>query len=162
MIEWTKDVWSRWTGGSGAPAWTLEAAGFDLTTIEAAGAALTHQHYGDPLPKMIWGTNNWRIATATMFSLFFAGNDYAPRTKVGGVPIQDYLQDHFIAMASKVAETLKDERNVVGFDTLNEPNVRTNERTNERTNARRCCCCCCCCWRWRLLFAFLLLCPSNI
>ena len=71
-IDPHQDVWSRWTGGSGAPAWTLEAAGFDLMTIEETGAALTHQHYGDPLPKMIWGTNNWRLATATMFTLFFA------------------------------------------------------------------------------------------
>ena len=120
FIDPHQDVWSRWTGGSGAPAWTLEAAGFDLMTIEETGAALTHQHYGDPLPKMIWGTNNWRLATATMFTLFFAGNDYAPKTKVGGVPIQDYLQDHFVAMAANVALTLRNERNVVGFDTLNE------------------------------------------
>jgi hypothetical protein len=34
-----QDVWSRYCGGSGAPAWTLEVVGFDLHAIEDAGAA---------------------------------------------------------------------------------------------------------------------------
>ncbi|KAF8750382.1 Cellulase (glycosyl hydrolase family 5) [Rhizoctonia solani] len=35
-----QDVWSRYSGGSGAPAWTLEAAGFDIGNIGGAcGAA---------------------------------------------------------------------------------------------------------------------------
>ena len=38
-----------------------------------------------------------------------------------GIPVQKYLQSHFINAMKKVAEVLKDEPNVVGFDTLNEP-----------------------------------------
>ena len=34
-----QDVWSRYSGGSGAPAWTLELVGFDLTALEETGAA---------------------------------------------------------------------------------------------------------------------------
>jgi hypothetical protein len=59
-------VFSRWTGGDGAPYWTLEAVGFDLDNLDATGAAITHQAHGDPLPAMIWPTNNFRLATATM------------------------------------------------------------------------------------------------
>lgn len=38
-----------------------------------------------------------------------------------GTPVQDYLQEHFIAAMVQVAEALRDEPNVVGFDTLNGP-----------------------------------------
>ena len=41
-IDPHQDVWSRWTGGDGAPAWTLELAGMDLEKIVPAGAAVVH------------------------------------------------------------------------------------------------------------------------
>ncbi|KAK7680350.1 hypothetical protein QCA50_016590 [Cerrena zonata] len=34
-----QDVWSRYTGGSGAPAWTIQLAGFDLDALEETGSA---------------------------------------------------------------------------------------------------------------------------
>jgi len=85
------------------------------------GAALTHQEFGDPFPRMSWPTNYGRLACATMFTLFFAGNDFAPKTFVDGVPVQEYLQSHFANAMKEVAKVLKDEQNVLGFDTLNEP-----------------------------------------
>ncbi|MCJ7533053.1 MAG: hypothetical protein MUO64_18780 [Anaerolineales bacterium] len=30
----------------------------------------------------------------TMFTLFFGGNDFAPKTKVNGEPVQEFLQRH--------------------------------------------------------------------
>mmetsp|Transcript_45102 Transcript_45102/g.57743 ORF Transcript_45102/g.57743 Transcript_45102/m.57743 type:complete len:754 (-) Transcript_45102:163-2424(-) len=119
-----QDVWSRWSGGDGAPYWTLEAAGFNIDHLGKTGAAITHQEHGDPLPAMIWSTNNWRLATATMFTLFFAGNTYAPGVTAfdTDVPIQDFLQEHFVGAMKQVATALRLEKNVVGFDTLNEPN----------------------------------------
>lgn len=121
LIDPHQDVWSRWCGGDGAPGWTLEAAGFDLARLDETGAAITHQAIGDPLPQMIWPTNSGKLAAATMFTLFFGGNDFAPRTTVRGEAIQEYLQRHYIAAVSAVARRLKDLPNVVGYNTMNEP-----------------------------------------
>jgi len=121
FIDPHQDVWSRFTGGDGAPGWTLEAAGFDLTKLHATGAAILHQEHGDPFPRMIWPTNYNKLAAATMFTLFFAGDDFAPQLKVEGAAIQGYLQSHYINAIKQVALKLKDLPNVVGYDTLNEP-----------------------------------------
>ncbi len=122
FIDPHQDVWSRWTGGDGAPGWTLEAVGMDLTHLHETGAAISHQTHGDPYPRMIWITNRLRLGAATMFTLFFAGNDFAPATLIDGVPVQEYLQSHYIESIRQVALRLKDLPNVVGYDTLNEPN----------------------------------------
>jgi hypothetical protein len=116
-----QDVWSRFTGGDGAPGWTLEAVGFDISKLHSTGAAFTHQECGEPYPRMLWPTNNNKLAAATMFTLFFAGNDFAPELKVEGIPIQEFLQSHYINAIKKVAAKLSDLPNVVGYDTLNEP-----------------------------------------
>jgi hypothetical protein len=121
FIDPHQDVWSRFTGGDGAPGWTLEAAGFDIRHLYETGASIVHQIHGDPFPRMVWPSNSTKLATATMMALFFAGNDFAPLLKVDGQPIQDYLQSHYLAAMQKVAERLKDLPNVVGYDTFNEP-----------------------------------------
>ena len=38
FIDPHQDVWSRWTGGDGAPYWTLELAGMRPERFEAAEA----------------------------------------------------------------------------------------------------------------------------
>ena len=121
FIDPHQDVYSRFSGGDGAPGWTLEAAGFDIRNFKETGAAIVHQTHGDPFPRMVWPTNAWKLAAATMFTLFFAGNDFAPKTMVDGVPIQDYLQQHYFNAMKKVAQKVKDLKCVIGFDTLNEP-----------------------------------------
>ena len=121
FIDPHQDVYSRFSGGDGAPGWTLEAAGFDIRNFKDTGAAIVHQTHGDPFPRMIWPTNAYKLAAATMFTLFFAGNDFAPQTKVDGTPIQNYLQEHYFAAMKKVAQKLKNLECVMGFDTLNEP-----------------------------------------
>ncbi|KAH9255402.1 hypothetical protein BASA81_006521 [Batrachochytrium salamandrivorans] len=126
IIDPHQDVWSRFSGGDGAPGWTLQAAGFNLDTLHDTNAAVIHSiamERNESYPTMIWPTNYGKLASATMFTLFFAGNEFAPKTKVNGQPIQDYLQEHYLAAMRQVATRLKDERNVLGFDTLNEPNV---------------------------------------
>jgi hypothetical protein len=121
FIDPHQDAWSRFTGGDGAPGWTLEAAGFDLTKLHATGAAILHQEHGDPFPHMIWPTNYNKLAAGTMFTLFFAGNDFAPKLNVGGMPIQEYLQSHYINATKQVVLRLKDLPNVIGYEFLNEP-----------------------------------------
>ena len=121
FLDSHQDTWSRFTGGDGAPGWTLEAVGFDLTKLGASGAAyLTPPE--DAVP-MAWNANNMRCGAGTMWTLFFAGNDFAPLTKVEGEPVQEYLQRHYCAMLGRVAQAVKDEPNVLGFDILNEPSV---------------------------------------
>jgi len=121
FIDPHQDVWSRWTGGDGAPAWTLEAVGFDLQCLHETSAAFTHQESGDPYPRMIWPTNTSRLACATMFTLFFGGNDFAPETLIDGQPVQEYLQGHYIKAIQQVAMRLKGLSHVIGYDSLNEP-----------------------------------------
>lgn len=121
FIDPHQDVWSRWTGGDGAPAWTLEAIGIDISRLHTTGAAVSHPTHGDPFPRMIWPSNYARLGAATMFTLFFGGKDFAPNTFVDGVQVQEYLQRHYLDAVKQVAERLKDLPNVVGYDSLNEP-----------------------------------------
>jgi hypothetical protein len=121
FIDPHQDVWSRFSGGDGAPGWTFEAVGFDLTHFVETGAAIVHATHPEPYPKMIWSSNAGKLACATMFSLFFGGNDFAPNTNVEGEPVQEYLQKHYIEAMRQVALRLKDEPNVLGYDTMNEP-----------------------------------------
>ena len=121
FLDSHQDAWSRFTGGDGAPGWTLEAIGFDLAQLGESGAAyLTTPEHAVP---MAWNANNMRCGAGTMWTLFFAGNDFAPRTLVEGEPVQEYLQRHYCAMLGRVAQAVKDEPNVLGFDILNEPSV---------------------------------------
>jgi hypothetical protein len=121
FIDPHQDGWSRWTGGDGAPGWTLEMLGMDLTKLHDSGAAFIHAYNGGTLPRMMWPTNLSKYGAATLFSLFFGGKDFAPNTKIDGVNAQEYLQDHYIKAIARLAEATKDLPNVTGFDTLNEP-----------------------------------------
>lgn len=121
FIDPHQDVWSRFCGGDGAPGWTLEAAGMEITRLHEAGAALVHAFYGDPLPRMIWYTNADKLAAMTMFTLFFGGNVFAPRAAVAGEPIQEFLQRHYLAAFRQLALRLQGLPNVVGYEAMNEP-----------------------------------------
>jgi len=124
-----QDVWSRFTGGSGAPMWTIYACGLNPEKFAVTQAALVQNTWPDPkdFPKMIWATNYTRLATQTILTLFFAGNDFAPRAIIDGKNIQDYLQEHYIAACEHLAKRIHEagdlERDVViGWESMNEPN----------------------------------------
>ncbi|WP_041624095.1 glycoside hydrolase family 5 protein [Spirochaeta thermophila] len=124
LLVWVdphQDVWSRWTGGDGAPAWTLEAVGMDPRRMHASGAAFLHQEAGEAFPYMAWPTNYSRYGAATMFTLFFGGRVFAPHCRVEGRNVQEWLQDRYLGMLREVARSLRGLRNVVGVGTMNEP-----------------------------------------
>lgn len=86
-----QDVWSRFSGGSGAPYWTYIAAGMNPKHFKETEAAIVHNTADDPtaFPRMIWSTNYDRLAAATMFIMFFAGRHYTPKAILDGQNIQD-------------------------------------------------------------------------
>ena len=128
IIDPHQDVWSRYSGGSGAPYWTLAAAGLDPHAFTVTDAAKVHNTDPDPqnYPKMIWSTNYERAAVATMFTLFWAGQHFAPNCILNGVNIQEYLQSHYIDCMAHLARRIHDaggleDEIVVGWESLNEP-----------------------------------------
>ena len=132
FIDPHQDVWSRVTGGDGAPLWLFDKVGLDYTKFDEAEMAITMQYLYDPsnkksYPQMVWGNNYKYFINGTMWSLFFAGRDFTPNFKVNDensgeeLNIQDYLFAHYIGSLKEIAERIKDQPHVFGFDTLNEP-----------------------------------------
>ncbi|KAI9723607.1 MAG: hypothetical protein M1812_000907 [Candelaria pacifica] len=124
-----QDVWSRFTGGSGAPIWTLYACGLNPEKFDVTEAALVQNTWPEPsrFPKMIWATNYTRLACQVVFTLFNAGRDFAPKAIIDGMNIQDYLQGHFIAACKHLAQRIHDVGDlendvVIGWESMNEPN----------------------------------------
>ncbi|PKL08010.1 MAG: hypothetical protein CVV51_11135 [Spirochaetae bacterium HGW-Spirochaetae-7] len=122
FIDPHQDAWSRWTGGDGAPAWTLDQIGFNPRTLHRSGAAFIHEETGDPYPKMRWPSNYSRLACQTMFTLFFAGDDFAPGLRIDGMDSRNWLQGRYIEALARLAGRLARFEAVIGVDTLNEPN----------------------------------------
>ncbi|KZT08198.1 glycoside hydrolase family 5 protein [Laetiporus sulphureus 93-53] len=124
-----QDVWSRYSGGSGAPAWTLEAVGFDLHNLEEPGAAWLKGvkgggHVEDE--RGLWPCGYQKLAAATMATCFWAGDKFAPKLKVKDpqgeeVSIQVFLQTAYLNMWEVVAKAVGDLEAVLGFEIMNEP-----------------------------------------
>ena len=124
-----QDVWSRFSGGSGAPMWTLYAIGLDPKAFAVTEAALVQNTMQKPeeFPKMIWATNYTRMACQVIFTIFFGGKEFAPKAIIDGKNIQDYLQDHFIAAYAHLAKRINEAGDlendpVIGWESMNEPN----------------------------------------
>ena len=111
-----QDVWSRWTGGDGAPRWTLEKLGMEPEKLDATGAAVTSSR-----KAMTWPVNYSLYAATTMFTLFFAGNTFAPEARIDGESVQDFLQKRYIDAFRYCHRRLKSCKAIVGWGVMNEP-----------------------------------------
>ncbi|CAL1708345.1 unnamed protein product [Somion occarium] len=140
-----QDVWSWYSGGSGAPTWTIESAGFDLDALEESGSAwlnglrvkTAEGKYDEedrgmvkPEERGLWPTGYQKLAAATLTTCFWAGDTFAPkvkvkrRTKTGNeedVSIQQFLQDDFLNMWEVLADAVGHLSGVLGFEIMNEP-----------------------------------------
>ncbi|BGP55967.1 hypothetical protein JCM8202v2_003574 [Rhodotorula sphaerocarpa] len=83
-IDAHQDVWSRHAGGSGAPTWTMTLVGLDIRNLKPTGAAHAHNLHleaDDPPPK-VWPSGMTKLAAATMATVFWGGDVFAPKRKV--------------------------------------------------------------------------------
>ena len=132
FIDFHQDVWSRMSGGDGAPGWTFEAVGLDFSRFDAADAAhvmqhrFDYQHSGDAqpaYPSMSWVSNYRMPANAIMWTLFWGSKHITPDFMINGLAVSDYLQSHFLGAMAQVARRVAGMPHVIGFDSLNEPGL---------------------------------------
>lgn len=143
-----QDVWSRFSGGSGAPAWTFEKVGLDIEAFKPTGAAYIPPLSGDdqaqfsgahpsfsgkrePVGAFVWPSGYQKVAAATMATLFWNGERVAwtfniptfnaKITQTDTVNIQEYLQASYIETFGRLMDTLGKYEAVIGFDLMNEP-----------------------------------------
>ncbi|KAJ3021061.1 hypothetical protein HKX48_009306 [Thoreauomyces humboldtii] len=122
FIDPHQDTWSRFSGGSGAPGWTFEVVGLDITRFMQTGAAYVHQSaQPEDSGHTAWPTNYQKLASSTMFTVFFGGQIFAPHATYKGEHPQEYLQRHFCNAFQHLASRLTGLAAVVGFEVINEP-----------------------------------------
>jgi glycosyl hydrolase family 5/cellulase (glycosyl hydrolase family 5) len=130
FVDFHQDVWSRMTGGDGAPCWLFDKVGIDYRRLGDSGSAHVMQNLydysrggrqEDRYPTMSWSQNAQRPANGIMWTLFFAGRDFAPGLNIDGVNVQDYMVEHYLGSMREIARRVRDFPNVIGFDSLNEP-----------------------------------------
>lgn len=122
VIDPHQDTWSRFTGGSGAPGWTFEVAGLDMTQFdETAATHIEGMPLIHPSHVPLWSTNYSKLAVCTMFTIFFGGDEFAPGRTYEGVSVQEFLQRHYVQCYRNLADKLKDSPAVIGIEVMNEP-----------------------------------------
>ena len=117
IIDLHQDFYSRASGGDGAPYWTLSKIGLLPDRTNEPGAPQKQPARGPGY----WPPTAARLSVDTMETLLWAGNDFAPGLNVDGVPVQEWLQSHYVNAMRQVALRLRDLNNVAGYDTYNEP-----------------------------------------
>lgn len=132
FVDFHQDVWSRMTGGDGAPGWTFEAVGLNFRNFHATNTVHVMQYEYDytsserrqgSYPQMSWGMNHRLPAASVMWTLFWAGAQLTPDFRYQGVNIQEFLQSSYLGCLDQIAQRVKHMPHVIGFDTLNEPGL---------------------------------------
>lgn len=131
FVDFHQDVWSRMTGGDGAPGWTFEKLGLDHRNFHAADAAHVMQYrydyasgeaqQEDRFAMMSWARNYRMPANGILWTAFFAGALLTPGWRIDGINVQTFLQDHYLGAVAALARCLAGNPAVIGFDSLNEP-----------------------------------------
>ena len=147
LVDFHQDVFSRMTGGDGAPGWVFDAVGLDFTRFASADAAHVMQacyDYQDPRPRqperyaqMSWANNYNMPANGVMWTLFFGGARFTPDFHIDGQNVQDYLQGHFFGAQRALAERVAHLPHVMGFDILNEPSSGWIGRSLSRPHLKK-------------------------
>lgn len=65
--------------------------------------------------------NSSKLASATLFTLFWAGDILAPNERIDGKNLKQFLQGSYIKCFTHLANRLKGCPNVLGFEAMNEP-----------------------------------------
>ena len=133
FLNFHQDVWCRVCGGDGHPLWLFDKIGLDYTKFDEADAAVTMQYLWNSNSKlnkyktMAWGSNSILFPARTMWTLFWAGQDFTPNLRVKDeesgeiMNIEKYLQTHFTKALEQIAERIKDMPHVFGINPINEP-----------------------------------------
>lgn len=119
-----QDIWSRFSGGSGAPLWTLHAAGFDHNYFAETHAVAPWDPEEEHSINMQWASNYHRLVSQTMFTIFFAGPEFAPKAQINGMNVGSYLQSRYFAALGYFMRKMHQARlgpNLLGWESLNEP-----------------------------------------
>jgi hypothetical protein len=69
-----------------------------------------------------------RLVSYTMFTLFFAGRECAPKAIINGINIQDFLESHYLRAMGYLAQHIHDagileDSTVIGWENINEPSI---------------------------------------
>lgn len=131
-----QDVWSRYSGGSGAPLWTLHAVGFDASNprvMEETGVAWLKGVRGgghSEAERGVWPCGYQKLAASTMSTCFWAGDTFAPRLKVKkadvgyganeDVSVQKFFQEKFLDAWATLVEAVGGLEAVIGFEVFSQ------------------------------------------
>lgn len=121
IIDAHQDVFSRLTGGSGAPGWVLDVLGLSLPDLQGTHAAHLHPLAllaTDP-PPSVWPTGYQKLAASTCNTIFWAGDQFAYKRTApdgSGRGLSTFLQTAMCDAFGQLADSLEDCEAVLGFE----------------------------------------------
>jgi hypothetical protein len=76
-----------------------------MENFEETGAVHFHDFRDTGMnANMLWPTNYIKLASATMFTLFFGGDDFAPKATYKDKSCQQFLQDCYLNCYAHLSE----------------------------------------------------------
>jgi hypothetical protein len=122
LLDLHQDCWSRHSGGSGAPLWTFHVSGLYPPHFAETGAAVLSGYDSNgksEITELLWSTNYTKFACCTMFTLFWAGEVFAPGLLYQGQNVGVFLRQKYMLSIQELCRRLRGL--IVGVDLMNEP-----------------------------------------